>query len=76
MSISFTDVFYAGFGTGAASLATVAGAGYLGYRQLSIPPEQVHGAALSKLRKHEDVKALLGASVVSGSLRAYALRNG
>lgn len=76
MSISFTDVFYAGFGTGAATVGTVAAAAYAAQRQWSIRPEQVHGAALTKLRNHTDVKELLGPRVSSGSLRAYTLRNG
>lgn len=70
------DMFELGLLTGGLAAAVAAGSAVAVYRSATISTQAVHRAALAKLNRSAEVRALLGASVLPGPLRAYIVHAG
>ena len=76
LSISFTDVAWAGFWAGAFSAVAAGVAVNLMVRTATIRPERLYRAAMQRVQRSEAVQAALGRKLEAGHLRAYVLHPG
>jgi hypothetical protein len=76
LELDMKQVFYGGFLTGVVTCGALGIAAVRAYRGMSISPDAVYRAALTKLSRNAVVREHIGGQVRSGHLKAYTVHPG